>query len=169
VGVRFEDSSSGTKIEAGKASRRFCDEPRPARSDKACWACRLQRGSMSAVCAFALVLDDQSRRLLCRRRKDGKWNLGGQCEAGESPWRSVTREVREELALQVRVEQLCGVYSVPRLDHVVLAFICQSSTTAIRPAAEIDEVGWFERGDLPGKCVSTTRVGPSMRSAKKHF
>ena len=107
--------------------------------------------SMSAVCAFALVLDDQSRLLLCRRRKDGKWNLpGGQCEAGESPWRTVTREVLEELALQVRVEQLRGVYSVPRLDHVVLTFICERCTSVIRPAAEIGEVGWFERGNLLG-------------------
>jgi hypothetical protein len=33
---------------------------------------------------------------------------------------------------------------------VVLTFICERSTTAIRPAAEIDEAGWFERGDPPG-------------------
>lgn len=33
---------------------------------------------------------------------------------------------------------------------MVLTFICERSTTVIQPAAEMDEVGWFERGDLPG-------------------
>ena len=105
---------------------------------------------MSTLCAFALILDGESRLLLCRRNKDGKWNLpGGHVEAKEAPWDTVVREVREELGFEVRVERLLGVYSVPSQDDLVLTFICSPGSGDVRPSDEIDEVEWFEAGRLP--------------------
>ena len=105
---------------------------------------------MTTLCAFALILDGQSRLLLCRRKKDGKWNLpGGHVEAKEAPWDTAVREVREEIGLDVRVERLRGVYSVPSQDDLVLTFICSPGSDDVRPSDEIDKVDWFEAGRLP--------------------
>ncbi len=105
---------------------------------------------MPTVCAFALILDDQSRLLLCRRRKDGKWNLpGGHVDSKEPPWETVVREVREEIGLDVRVERLLGVYSIPSQDDLVLTFICVPASRMLRASDEIDQIDWFEPGRLP--------------------
>ena len=105
---------------------------------------------MPTVCAFALILDDQSRLLLCRRKKDGKWNLpGGHVESKEPPWETVVREVREEIGLDVRVERLLGVYSVPSQDDLVLTFVCVPTSSTVRASDEIDQIDWFEAGRLP--------------------
>jgi ADP-ribose pyrophosphatase YjhB (NUDIX family) len=105
---------------------------------------------MPTVCAFALILDDRSRLLLCRRKKDGKWNLpGGHVEPKEPPWETVVREVREEIGLDVRVERLLGVYSVPTENDLVLTFICSPSSATTHASDEIDQIDWFEPGRLP--------------------
>ena len=105
---------------------------------------------MPTVCAFALILDNQSRLLLCRRKKDGKWNLpGGHVDSKESPWETAVREVREEIGLDVRVERLRGVYSVPSQDDLVLTFVCAPTSGTVRASDEIDQIDWFEPGRLP--------------------
>ena len=105
---------------------------------------------MPTVCAFALILDGRSRLLLCRRKKDGKWNLpGGHLDAKEAPWDTVVREVREEIGLDVRVQRLLGVYSVPSQDDLVLTFICSPVSKTLRASDEIDQIDWFEPGRLP--------------------
>ena len=105
---------------------------------------------MPTVCAFALILDRRSRLLLCRRKKDGRWNLpGGQVDAKEAPWDTVVREVREEIGLDVRVQRLRGVYSVPSRDDLVLTFECVPSPGVARESDEIDKIDWFEPGRLP--------------------
>src|SRR6266567_6257010 len=74
---------------------------------------------------FALIFDDQGRVLLGHRRDIDWWNLpGGGMEAGETVDEAMIREVREETGLQVRVEQLVGVYSKPQKQEVVLTFRC---------------------------------------------
>ena len=66
---------------------------------------------MTSLCAFALIIDQQSRVLLCRRKKDRKWNLpGGHADPGEAPWDAVVREVREEVGVEVRVLGVRGLY-----------------------------------------------------------
>ena len=105
---------------------------------------------MPTVCAFALILDDQSRLLLCRRKKDGQWNLpGGHVDAKEPPWEAVVREVREELGMDVRVVRLRGAYSVPAQDDLVLTFTSVASSSDMSPSEEIDQADWFEPGRLP--------------------
>lgn len=52
---------------------------------------------MFSIGAFAIILDEQSRVLLCHRRDFDVWNLpGGGVENGELPTEAVIREVREE-------------------------------------------------------------------------
>jgi len=62
--------------------------------------------------AFAIILDDQRRVLLCHRRDLDLWNLpGGGVESGELPTEAVVREVKKETGLDVAVVHLAGLYA----------------------------------------------------------
>ncbi|GAC1349101.1 MAG: hypothetical protein NVS4B7_04370 [Ktedonobacteraceae bacterium] len=65
---------------------------------------------MFTIGAFAIILDEQQRVLLCHRCDIDRWNLpgGGVCR-GETPWKGVTREVKEEVGLDVVVNRLSGL------------------------------------------------------------
>ena len=105
---------------------------------------------MASVCAFALITDDVSRVLLCRRKKDKKWNLpGGYANAAEAPWDAVVREVQEELGAEVRVLGARGLYYVRSKDDLVLTFACSAPSGKVQAGEEIAEVGWFEKSRLP--------------------
>ncbi len=77
------------------------------------------------------------------------WNLpGGGLEFGESPMQALEREMKEELALDVKVGQLIPeVYSEVR-NHwqgIFLTFICEMSDPSqeIVLNEEASEYGWF--------------------------
>ena len=73
--------------------------------------------------AFAIILDDERRVLLCHRRDIDAWNLpGGRVEEGEAPWDAAIRETREEVGLEVEVARLTGLYWRPERTEVVFAF-----------------------------------------------
>jgi 8-oxo-dGTP pyrophosphatase MutT (NUDIX family) len=60
------------------------------------------------VCA--IVIDDEGRFLLTRRRDTGRWALiGGIVEPGEQPGRTVVREVCEETGVEAAIERLVSV------------------------------------------------------------
>lgn len=102
------------------------------------------------VCAYALILDDEGRLLLCRRRKDRLWNLpGGALDADEAPWQAVLREVEEELGAAAVVRRLQAVYWVPKKNDVVLTFVCALAAGTMQPAEEVEETAWFRKADLP--------------------
>ena len=77
-----------------------------------------------------IVVDDQQRILLGRRRPEatyeaGKWNLpGGRCEEGESYQTTALRELHEEFGLTVDASALSafGGYCCVYDDRVVNAF-----------------------------------------------
>ena len=100
--------------------------------------------------AFAIILDEQWRVLLCHRRDHDLWNLpGGAVERGEAPWEAVLREVREEVRLHVRIDRLVGIYSKPEQDEVVFSFRCSVTDGVPAPTDEADQVAYFAAGELP--------------------
>ncbi len=105
---------------------------------------------MASRCAFAVVLDEQSRVLLCLRKRDGKWNLpGGAVDPGEAPWDAASREVREELEIEVKVDRLCGLYHVAEKDELVLTFIAKITDGTPTLREDVAEIRWFECSGLP--------------------
>jgi ADP-ribose pyrophosphatase YjhB (NUDIX family) len=102
------------------------------------------------VGVFATVYDEQGCVLLCHRRDADFWNQpGGGMEPGEAPWEGVVREVREEVGLEVAVERLAGVYSLPATGEIIFSSVCRATGGAPTTSAEADEVGYFPLDALP--------------------
>ncbi len=98
----------------------------------------------------ALIFDSEGRILLGHRRDINWWNLpGGGMEAGETVDEAVRREVYEETGLEVKVEQLVGVYSKPQKQEVVLTFLCHPIGGTLRATEEARENRYFAPGSLP--------------------
>ncbi len=100
--------------------------------------------------AFAIILDEQDRVLLCHRRDYDLWNLpGGGVEANEAPWECVVREVKEEVGLDVQVESLAGVYSKRNETDIVFSFICKVIGAKIALTDEADKIEYFSVNEIP--------------------
>lgn len=99
---------------------------------------------------FALIFNPEQQILLGHRRDIDWWNLpGGGMEVGETVDEAVCREVREETGLEVKVEQLVGVYSKPQKQEVVLTFLCQVIGGALQSTEETRESRYFAPEALP--------------------
>jgi len=105
---------------------------------------------MPTLGAFAVIFDSGANVLLCHRTDRDMWNLpGGRVELGEAPWDAVVREVLEEVGLQVRVERLLGVYSVPQKKDLVFSFLCVPIGGVLTSSEEADRVDWFSKTSIP--------------------
>ena len=106
------------------------------------------------------VIEREGRYLLARRRDIGWWNLaGGGLEFGESVEEGLAREVREEIGATITVERLIGVYSKPRKNEIVLAFLCRLTDDSPAPGLsdEVSEVAWFLPNEFPTEVLPKHR------------
>jgi mutator protein MutT len=105
---------------------------------------------MFTLGAFAIILDDARRVLLCHRRDMDRWNLpGGGVLSGETPWQAVVREVQEEVGLEVKVNRLLGVYAYQPDDDILFSFLCTITGGQMMMSDEADAVGYFSLSELP--------------------
>jgi 8-oxo-dGTP diphosphatase len=79
---------------------------------------------MSSIGVFASLFDTSGRILLVRQAYGARhWTTpGGRVEEGESPLAALDREVLEEIACEVHLAHLIGVYAKPYRDDLVLSF-----------------------------------------------
>jgi 8-oxo-dGTP diphosphatase len=121
----------------------------------------------------ALVHDEEGRVLLIRRRFEpnkGKWSLpGGLLETGETLVFAGRREVREELGVEIEVEELFQVSEEiikdaegkTRFHFVLVDFLAKLSPggATITLNEESDGFKWFEPDDVEGLDASeNTRI-----------
>jgi ADP-ribose pyrophosphatase YjhB (NUDIX family) len=101
--------------------------------------------------AFAIILDEQGRVLLCHRRDKDAWILpGGGVERGELPTEAVIREVQEETGLEVTIERLLGVYGkIEKPEELVFSFLCQVIGGELALTDESDDTRYFELESIP--------------------
>jgi 8-oxo-dGTP diphosphatase len=110
---------------------------------------------------FAAIKDEDGR-ILCVQMNyatHGWTTPGGRVELCESPLDALKREVLEESGLEVVAEELVGVYSKPYKDDLVLFFrVRVVAHNPWQPNAEIAQMGYFARDDLPQPMGLGTRT-----------
>jgi ADP-ribose pyrophosphatase YjhB (NUDIX family) len=116
---------------------------------------------MSTVGVFVSLFDHAGRILLVQHAYGSRqWSTpGGQVEPGESLLTALTREVTEEIACEIRISHLIGVYAKPYCDDFVLSFhatIVSGIPHASPP--EISDVVFFSRDSLPPELEFTRRI-----------
>ena len=129
---------------------------------------RLNQNSCFTIAAFAVILDELDRILLCHRRDMDKWNLpGGGVESGEIPTEAVIREVREETGLEVVIEKLTGIYGKNYKDELVFTFICRIIGGELTTTSECSENQYFALDDLPPNTIQkhVERILDAKRSS----
>jgi 8-oxo-dGTP diphosphatase len=126
---------------------------------------------MPTLGVFAAIVDEDNR-ILCVRMNYAAhaWTTpGGRLEPGESPLDALKREVLEEAGLDVVVDELVGVYSKPHKDDIVLFFRAHMvGQNPWQPNAEIAQVGYFGRNELPEPMgfVVRTRIHDALDGTK---
>ena len=108
----------------------------------------------------SVIIHDQNLFLVLKRAHEpsaGNWDLpGGFCDGWEHPADAAVREAREELGVEVRLEQFAGMYigtyhlqgeTLPVLDAFWLATIT-AGEIALDPA-EASEFTWVDLDSPP--------------------
>ena len=109
-------------------------------------------GVRSAPGAVAVVLDDQHRVLLHRRRDFFVWALpGGGVERGETGETAAIREVREETGYEIAVTRFVGERTRPQIDaEPQLVYLARVVGGVMIPSGpETRAVKWFPVTALP--------------------
>ncbi len=109
--------------------------------------------------AAAIINDTQGRTLLVRKRgTDFFMQAGGKMEAGENPLSALSRELKEELGMELdeTATKYVGRYTAPAANEegylVEAEMYLMQIDQEVFPAAEIEEIAWFNIGrpiDLP--------------------
>ena len=108
------------------------------------------------VSAAVILRADSSgkKQIFATQRGYGEWKdwwefPGGKIEAGESAEQAAVREIKEELATEIRAEKkLCTVeYSYPAFDLVMECFLC-SGVSGNLTLLEHENASWLSAEKL---------------------
>ena len=115
--------------------------------------------------AAAVLVEQDGRVLLVRRVNEpyrGYWTLpAGFVDAGEDPARAAARECLEETSLTVRVTRVLDVIAGrehPRGADFIIFYAAQFISGIPRACDDADQVGWFERSNLPPLAFRATKI-----------
>ena len=104
---------------------------------------------VAAVC----VISRNDRVLMIRRATDlgyGLWSLpGGFVDRGEVVESAAAREAWEETGLEVIVDGLLGLFSLPGDQVIVAAFTARETGGTLAPGPEALETAFFSLDSLP--------------------
>ncbi|HEY3288653.1 MAG TPA: NUDIX domain-containing protein [Anaerolineae bacterium] len=109
---------------------------------------------MATVGAFAIIVDDAQRVLLCHRTDIDFWNLpGGRALRGELPTETVVSETREEIGIDVAVIKLIAVYGKPEHGGLAFVFACMPIGGKLGLSPEVSAYGWYHLNELPANTL----------------
>ncbi|WP_200306139.1 NUDIX domain-containing protein [Streptomyces adelaidensis] len=162
-------------------------KPAPTPADADAWAAYLAEGNATQprkrVAADVLLRDSSGRVLLVKPTYKPGWDLpGGMAEANEPPERTVVRELKEELGLDVTVRGLLVVDWVPPHGpwDDQIAFIFDGGVLDIEPPrphdeelsearfASLDEAGGLLRDRMRRRLAEAVHALREKRSAYLH-
>src|ERR1044072_178082 len=102
-----------------------------------------------SVSVAGIVVDDQDRVLVIKRRDTGHWEPpGGVRELGETFEEGVKREVLEETGVHVNVDRLTGVYKNMNHGIVALVFRCSWASGSTDTTNEAASVRWLSLSEV---------------------
>ena len=111
------------------------------------------------VPVVAAVLEDADGQVLVVQRPTGQhyplfWEFpGGKIEEGESPEEALSRELEEELGLQVAPEDFQYIHqsshTLPHAEIQISFFLCQKWVGVPKPLLGQPDLRWVDRSDLP--------------------
>ncbi len=123
------------------------------------------------VSVGALIFNDEGKILLCKRSQNAKnergcWEApGGAVEFGETLEHAITREMKEDLGVELVLEK-----QMPAANHIIpnehqhwipSAFICHIKNEKIPKIMEpdkCDEINWFALDNLPQPLSIITKI-----------
>nr|WP_284255556.1 NUDIX domain-containing protein [Pseudolysinimonas kribbensis] len=114
--------------------------------------------------AAAIVTDPAGRALVVRKRGTELFmQAGGKVEPGESALEALTRELREELELELDADQAeyLGIFRAPAAhesDTIVSAAVfAVAAADGLQPHGEIEELRWITSLDTDLPLAPLTR------------
>jgi 8-oxo-dGTP diphosphatase len=116
---------------------------------------------MSTIGVFGSIFDESGRILLVRHGYGlHRWGTpGGRVEPGESPIDALMREAAEEIACEIRIAHLIGLYAKPYRDDLVLSFAATIASGVPRACPpEISDIRFCSRQSLPSELAFNTRI-----------
>lgn len=125
--------------------------------------------------AAAVILDSEGKVLLVKHSYGkNNWDLpGGKGEDSESAEETAIREVFEEVGLEVKIQELTGVYYEPNYDMHHFAFIAKIINTQLpQPSSpEILECKFYSRDELPKPISDFTckRINDALKQDRKQL
>jgi len=101
--------------------------------------------------ARAIILNhDKNQILLVKNITYKQFHLpGGGIEKGESGEYAVTREIKEELGIDISILYQLGKYKYNDTDKHVEVFVAHANTMNFQMQWELDRAEWFSFNNLP--------------------
>ncbi|MEQ5838089.1 NUDIX domain-containing protein [Paraburkholderia acidicola] len=99
----------------------------------------------------------------------GLWVLpGGRVEEGESLEQALVREIQEETALAIRIEQSLGEHLQYLTDTTVTLnyFRCHAVSNAARPGDDLERVSWLKKPEAYARLAPAVRETFPLELAK---
>ena len=107
------------------------------------------------IYASAFVYFKDNKILLTRTRNNTIWyNAGGKIEKSETPKQTVIRELKEELSLNLKDNEIRYLGNITTDNHdktTIVSLECFTTDKKVEniiPSAEISEVKWFHLDEL---------------------
>jgi len=106
------------------------------------------------------------KRSMNKRVFPGKWSVtGGGCECEESPVEAAKRECKEELGVELNIENMELIMSIKRIKVFMDIFLLKQNfkiEDIVLQRDEVDEVKWFSKEEIL-ELIKEDKVGTSMK------
>jgi 8-oxo-dGTP diphosphatase len=126
-------------------------------------------GAQHSVSVAAIIVNNDGRALMIRRRDNAKWEPpGGVLELSESIIDGLRREVREETGLDIEPDRLTGVYK--NMNRGIIALVFRAHTTGGSQRVSTEEsthLEWLTPEQVTERCgeAYAVRVLDALRDS----